>query len=248
VAAARRRGRVVSPERAELLDLLATRVPRLDRPVLVVVDGADGAGKTVLADELAPLLPGTVRASLDDFHHPRAYRHGRGRTAQTVWERSFDHAAIRRELLDPWRRGAGSAYRRRWHDLAGDALVDPVEDPPQRVPRHGILVVDGVFAQRPELADAWDLVVYLDVTDDVRVARMAVRDGVTADPDHPDQQRYLGAWRIYDATCRPRRSADIVVDNTHPDRPFVVSETRRDCSPGDATRQPFAWKHGSGDR
>ena len=75
--------------------------------MLVAVDGADGAGKTVLADDLAPLVPGSVRASLDDFHHPRAFRHAQGRTGATVWERTFDLAAVRRELLDPWRRGSG---------------------------------------------------------------------------------------------------------------------------------------------
>lgn len=222
MAAPGRRGRVVTPERAAVLDLLAARVPELDRPVLVAVDGGDGAGKTMLADDLAPLLSGSVRASLDDFHHPRTHRHALGRTAETVWERSFDLLAVRRELLDPWRRGAGSVYRRRWHDLTTDRCIDPAEDPPERVPEGGILVVDGVFAQRPELADAWDLVVYVDVADDVRVERMAARDGVSADPDHPDQRRYLEAQRLYRAQCDPCEAADVVVDNTDPDRPSIV--------------------------
>ena len=87
----------------------------------------------------------------------------------------------------------------------------------------------------PGLADAWDLVVYLDAPDDVRVARMAARDGVTGDPEHPGQARYLGAQRIYDATCHPRDRADIVVDNTDPDRPRMVRETVTRRSPGDAT-------------
>jgi uridine kinase len=141
-----------------------------------------------------------------------------------VWERGFDHRAVRRELLDPWRRGAGSAYRRRWHDLATDRYVDPADDPPARVLGGGVLIVDGVFAQRPELADAWDLVVYLDVPDHVRVARMARRDGGSADVGHPNQQRYLDAQRIYDERCAPRTAADVVVDNTDPDRPIVVGE------------------------
>jgi uridine kinase len=190
--------------------------------VLIVVDGADGAGKTTLADELAPLLPTSVRASLDDFHHPRAHRHALGRTGETVWERGFDYPALRRELLDPWRRGVGSSYRRRWHDLATDTHVEP-EDPPGRVPEGGVLVVDGIFAQRPELGDVWDFVVYVDVPDDVRVARMAARDGVSSDHDHPDQRRYLDAQGIYRRNCRPRESADVVVDNTDPARPVVTT-------------------------
>jgi uridine kinase len=184
-----------------------------------VVDGADGAGKTVLADELATLVRGSVRAGLDDFHHPRAHRHALGRTGQTVWERGFDYAAVRRELLDPWRRGPGTAYRRRWHDLTTDAYVD---DPAETVPETGVLIVDGVFAQRPELAGSWDVVVYVDVPDDVRVARMAARDGVSPEADHPDQRRYLAAQRIYQDACRPRESADLVVDNTDPARPTLT--------------------------
>ena len=187
--------------------------------MLVAIDGADGAGKTVLADDLAPLLPGSVRASLDDFHHPRAYRHARGRTGETVWARSFDLEAVRRELLDPWRRGTGSSYRRRWHDLTSDRLAD---DRPDTVPEAGVLVVDGVFAQRPELADTWDLVVWVHADDAVRIARMALRDGVSGDPDHPEQRRYLDAQAIYRTQCAPEQRADLVVDNTDPERLRVV--------------------------
>jgi uridine kinase len=185
----------------------------------VAVDGGDGAGKTVLADELVGLVAGAVRAPLDDFHHPRAHRHALGRTAATVWARSFDLEAVRRELLDPWRRGPGAPYRRRWHDLAGDAYVD---DPPDVVPADGVLIVDGVFAQRPELVDAWDLVVYVHADDAVRVARMAARDGVPDDPGHPDQRRYLDAQRVYRDRCRPLDQAGVVIDNSDPDRPRLV--------------------------
>ena len=219
MASRRRGGRVVAPERVEVLEALADRVARLDRPATVAVDGPDGAGKTVLADELAGLVRGAVRASLDDFHHPRAHRHALGRTGTTVWERGFDYAAVRRELLEPWRRGPGTAYRLRWHDLVTDTYV---EEPAHLVPADGILLVDGVFAQRPELAGLWDLVVYVDAPDEVRTARMAERDGVPADPDHPDQRRYLEAQRLYRDTCRPRLSADLVVDNTDAHRPRVL--------------------------
>ena len=89
------------------------------------------------------------------------------------------------------------------------------------MPVEGVLLVDGIFAQRPELADAWDLVVWVHADDDVRVSRMAARDGVPDDPDHPDQRRYLDAQVIYQATCRPREHADVLVDNTDPDEPVI---------------------------
>ena len=113
------------------------------RPVLVVVDGADGTGKTVFADDLAPLLPRAVRASVDDFHHPRSHRHALGRTGETVWERSFDYVAVRRELLDPWRRGAGAVARAApprveqlttYGDVVEAALPDGLAGATERMP------------------------------------------------------------------------------------------------------------------
>jgi uridine kinase len=207
-------------EREQVLAEVWSRVPALDRPVLVAIDGPDGAGKTRFAADLAGAADrAVVVAALDDFHHPQAWRHAEGRTGATVWARSFDTVAVRRELVDPWRAGAGTPYRWRWHDLVTDSHVD---EPATPVPEGAVLVVEGVFAQRPELADAWDLVVYLDAPDAVRMSRMAVRDGVPDDAEHPAQRRYLDAQRIYQEACRPLESAEIVVDNGDPGRPRIV--------------------------
>ncbi len=213
-------------ERAVVLARVWDLVPRARRPLLVAVDGPDGAGKTRFADDLAEAAPTreVVRATLDDFHQPRAHRHAEGRNGETVWARGFDYEAVRRELLDPWRRGAGASYRRRWHDLATDAHV---ADTPGAVPEQGVLVVDGVFAQRPELAGSWDLVVYVDATEAVRLTRMAERDGVPDDAGHPDQRRYLDAQRIYLTRCRPLARADVVIDNDDPAAPRIRRITPR---------------------
>jgi uridine kinase len=205
----------------ELAALIAAELVARDRPLLVAIDGADGAGKTTFADRLAEAIGGpAVRASVDDFHFPQAHRHALGRTGETVWSRSYDYRALRRELLDPWLAGPGSSYRCRWHDLTTDAHVD---EPAAAVPESGVLLVDGVFAQRPELRDVWDLVAYLDCPDDIRVARMAARDGGSADPGHPDHRRYLDAQAIYRERCDPLATADLVVDNADPTSPRVVS-------------------------
>ena len=76
--------------------------------------------------------------------------------------------------------------------------------------------------QREELSGCWDVVVWLEVSDEERVRRMAARDGVPADVDHPEQQRYLDAQEIYRAAADPMRSADIVVDNADVDRPALA--------------------------
>jgi len=216
----------VTPERLAVLTRVADALPDLDRPLLAAVDGGDGAGKTWFADELAAVLAdrdrAVVRASVDDFHNPRSHRHEVGRTGETVWARSFDYRALRRELLDPWRVGPGTSYRCRHHDLTSDTFLDEPQAP---VPEQGVLVVDGVFAQREELRGCWDLVVWLEVADEERVRRMAGRDGTPADLAHDDQSRYLDAQRIYRAAADPAGSADLVVDNTDPGAPVLATRT-----------------------
>ncbi len=211
-----------TPERLATLGRVADAIGEPGRPVLVAVDGVDGSGKTCFADELAAVLrargAGVVRASVDDFHLPREHRHRLGRTPRAVWTRHFDYRSLRRELLDPWLRGPGASYRPAWHDVVSDEYVDA---PLETVPDRGVLLVDGVFAQRAELESAWDLVVWLEVPFEVSVSRMAARDGTVDDVDDPDQRRYADAQRIYFETCGPRQRADLVVDNADLDRPVL---------------------------
>lgn len=74
----------MSESHAALLSRLAILITSLhpERIVRVGIDGVDGAGKTTLADALGPVVSGrgrpTIRASVDDFHHPRAIRYARG--------------------------------------------------------------------------------------------------------------------------------------------------------------------------
>ena len=169
-----------------------------------------------------------MRASIDDFHHPRAHRHALGRTGETVWTRSFDYRALRHHLLDPWCAGAGAAYRRRHHDLAADAFVD---EPAAEVPEHGVLVVDGVFAQRDELAA---------LLGPRGLARGRRRGAGTPDgrarrrpcrsPRIPTSARYLDAQRLYRAVADPLGAP--TSSSTTPTPRGRSWWARRPCPPG----------------
>lgn len=220
----------ITPPRAHVLGEVADLIPEPSRPLLVAVDGVDGSGKTIFADELGQALldrgDQVVRAGVDSFHLPRRVRHGGSRSSESVWTRHFDYRAMRRELLDPWLRGCG-AFRRAWHDVASDEYLDAAPEP---VPERGILLVDGVFTQRPELRDAWDLTIFLDVPFEVSIPRMAERDGSSPDVADPDQQRYIGAQELYFSACEPRKIADVIVDNADWAAPVLV----RPAAPGPA--------------
>jgi uridine kinase len=204
--------------RAALLETVADRVPG-GRRVLVAVDGREGAGKTVFADELAAVLRArgrpVVRASVDGFHRPRAVRYRRGRTSPTgYWLDAFDYGQLADALLDPFRRG--EPVRTAVHDVASDAAL---ERQPVRVGPADVLLVDGVFAHRDELAPYWDFSIYLFVDLAVSLARLVARDG----PLVKVTDRYTGAHRLYLDACDPTRRATIVIDNTDLAAPRLIS-------------------------
>ena len=216
----------MSPARRSVLDAVAARVPdRAPDAVRVGVDGVDGVGKTVFADHLAVVLRSAgrpvVRISADDFLHPRAVRHRRGRASpEGFWLDSYDHAALRQRVLEPLGPGGSRNYRSACHDLAADR---PLEPPVQVAPPGAVLVVDGLFLHRDELAGVWDLSVFLQAPFAVTVPRMAARDGSHPDPAHPSVSRYVEGQRLYLDACRPWSRADLVVDATDLDAPTVIA-------------------------
>jgi uridine kinase len=193
--------------------------------VRVAVDGVDGSGKPVFADQLAGVLREqarpVVRASVDDFHHPRVQRYRRGRSSPSgFWLDSFDYARLRHDLLDPLGPGGSRRYRTAVHDLDTDQHVDLpwVVGPPGVV-----LVLDGLFLHRDELHDLWELSVLLEVPFDITAARMAARDGSNPDPHHPSMHRYVDAQRTYFKAARqpnaPISSSTTQTGTAQPSRP-----------------------------
>ncbi len=197
--------------------------------VIIAVDGIDGAGKTVFADGLADVFAedgsAVFRASIDDFHRPRAERYARGRhSPEGFYRDSYDYATFRRVLIDPFREGtqtgASTGFQLAAFDLARDT---PVESAWTTAPRDAVLIVDGIFLHRPELKNLWNWSVWLDVPIDVAYRRLALRDGSDPSPSAVSNARYRQGQELYLKDARPRSEASAIVDNTdlaHPHRVF----------------------------
>jgi uridine kinase len=219
----------VSPAMRRLLAEVAARVPQGDDGsgcVRVAVDGVDGAGKTTFADLLAEQLRSTgrevLRISADDFHHPRAVRHQRGRNSpEGFWLDTYDYAALRDKVLDPLGPGGSRRYKTAAHDLDSDQALNP---PWCEAPPGTILILDGMFLHRDELSDNWDLSIFLQVPFSVSVARLASRDGGNPDPEHPSLARYVQGQRLYLAACSPWDRADLIVDYADLEAPLLAPE------------------------
>jgi hypothetical protein len=213
--------------RAAVLAELASAVVALERGRRVVaLDGVDGAGKTVLSRELTALVGRrreAHRASVDGFHRPAAQRYARGRTPETFYRDQYDHDAIRSRLVGPFR--AGEAWTRAVHDVERELVLDLPPEP--SAGPDAVLVVDGIFLHRPELADLWDLTVWLEVPFEVSIPRGNARfgpvDAASADPASEENARYVGGQRLYLAEVEPARRATWVLDNADLGAPVLTS-------------------------
>jgi uridine kinase len=213
------------PEKKDVLDALAAEIVALyaGGRVVVAIDGMDGAGKTHFADDLAVALTATgrsvFRASIDDFHRSQAERHARGAgSSEGYYRDSFDYTTFRRVLIEPFRMGGSTAFVTAAFDRVRDR---PVQSKWRTGPKDAILVVDGIFLNRPELTGLWNYSVWLELPRELAEQRMLDRDGPME-----NVERYRGGQDLYLAEATPRTAASSIIDNRdfeHPRRVFADS-------------------------
>jgi uridine kinase len=179
-----------------VLELAADRPATLGAGRLVCVEGPAGSGKTTLGAELA----GRVGAQL--IH---------GDDLMSGW-RGLD--AVGRQLTALARAlaaGRPAAYEHfDWHADRYDRVVD--------VPRAPWLVVEGVGSGAAALAPYTTVLVWVEVDDDLRLARGMARDGAEMEPHW---RQFMLDERALFARDRSRERADVLVDGTGA-RPPVV--------------------------
>jgi uridine kinase len=181
---------------------LADAVAGLGRDrILVGIDGPDAAGKTTLADCLAARLPGPVlRIFVDDFLQPHEARYARGELSPEGYYRDSVDLPRFVEQLRAFEAGGPT--------------------------QPAVLVADGIFLLRPELAPFWTLSVYLAVSEAQTLARAHVRDralfGSIEEVDRRYRARYLPGQALYRSDVDPERAAHVVVDNDDATAPRIL--------------------------
>lgn len=196
-------------------------------PVRVAIDGISGASKSTLSEHLTPIIERfgrpVIRASVDDFHRPRAERYDRGvLSPEGYYFDTFDYSSLRELLLLPLGPGGNRRYVRAVFDARGDRPLDPLTE--EAAPA-AVLIIDGVFFLRPELNDLWDYRVLV-ACDPVEAARRGViRDRAwmasTEEVEQRYRLRYTPGERLYLDEVRPHELADAVLENTDPARPSL---------------------------
>lgn len=171
-------------------------------PLVVAIDGPSCSGKSTLAAALA-LRTGAAVLSGDDFYRaslPALDEAARQRMGDDqVVDAVIDWARLRAEALLPLRAGRQAEFAPYDWEAGDGRLAEP-----QRLSPGPVVLVEGVYSGRRELADLVDLSVYVGVDEATRSARYAERS------DDPAWVRFWErgeAW--YFGRLRPPASFDL---------------------------------------
>jgi len=190
------------------------------RPFVVALDGQSGAGKSTLAARVAKECGGVVVQG-DDFYVGSKDGSEQGwdtSSAKDKADLAIDWKRLRREALEPLLSGRIASYRPfDWLGWAraqqfdaskveiglGDTVITHNPAP--------LIVLDGVYSTRPELADLIDLKILVETPDELRRQRLIAREGQDFMKDW--HQRWDMAEDYYFIHIRPRSSFDFIMPN-----------------------------------
>lgn len=200
------------------------------KPLLVAINGKDASGKTILAQNLVAHLTRqtdrpVIGVSFDGFLNEASIRNAPFESeGEGSYNHAFNYGGFLKHFLVPLTSGKPYSYVPKIYDVTTDTklAVQPVEAAPA-----SIFIVDGLFLFREELRGYWDVKVLLEASDDIIVKRGAERDsaifGGYERARHRFLNRYLPSQEIYFSETSPEALADIIIENSEPQRAFIKS-------------------------
>ncbi|MEU9005142.1 AAA family ATPase, partial [Streptomyces sp. NPDC048551] len=167
---------------------------------IVAIDGTGGSGKSTLAAAVAGHLDGAVIVHVDDFYRPMPDGEREQLDAEQGYHRYFDWERLRDQVLIPLRDGRATRYQvydwttgqlGAWRELAPGTVV----------------IVEGVYSTRPELAHYYHFTTYVDTPRRVCLQRVRARG------ENPEEwiERWRAAEDHYLHTTWPQTRAKLLV-------------------------------------
>lgn len=225
-----------APEKRDQLEALAGEILHNygSGRAIIAIDGSSSAGTAEYAAALADAMRDAGHkvfvAAIRDFRKTHAARESRrAETAESFYGDAFDYSVFQRVLIDPFRASGSTGFVLAAYDAKRDAPLQPKW---MTAGRDAILIVEGVFLNRRELAGLWNYSVWLEVPPPQRIE---LKDNEQRDSGRRDGDRHdgedlveeaaeLGADSLYVAEANPRAAAVAIIDNRdveHPRRVFA---------------------------
>jgi uridine kinase len=170
----------------------------------VAIDGLGGAGKSTLTQLLEKQLRtlGWIVPVVkhDDFYLPFSQRENQ---ATTEIGSDFDWKRLRDQVLIPIREGRSSHYQR--YDWEADVLAEW-----HTISASDVVLVEGIYTMRCELANLYDLKIWVECPRAIRLARGIARDGEEARTIW--EQDWMPKEDDYVKTHLPHERADLSIN------------------------------------
>lgn len=191
---------------ANLAETIAQRARGSSRPFVVAIDGRSGSGKSTLAAALAGRLDAALIAGDDFYAGGTALRDDEPAVLAATcidWTRQ-------RDVLAALRAGRAAG----WRAFDWNAFDGRLADAPTVLAPRTVVILEGVYAARPELHDLLDLRILAVAQEAEREARLIAREGTIG----PWERQWHAAEAHYFAEIMWPEAFELVFHATAGDR------------------------------
>lgn len=188
----------------EQLILAIDELPRKQLTFLIGVDGCGGSGKSTFAKEIKGTCNNVTIVHIDDFYFPSSHIIQDHPVNKPIGA-DFDWKRLFTQVLEPLSRDQEGHYQR--YDWNQDKLAEW-----QTVPVGGIVVIEGVYTLRKEIADFYDFTIWVECPRETRLARGLERDGQEARDMW--ENNWMIAEDMYVEAHRPFERANLKISGT----------------------------------
>lgn len=171
--------------------------------ILIAIDGNCGSGKTTLSEIIKQNFECNI-FHMDDYYLPFSQRKER-------WENlpagNMDLKRFKREVLIPAKTGQQITYQP--YFCRTDSLKEAVQVQPKE-----LTVIEGSYSHHPELAELYDLKIFLTCSKEEQRRRLMLRE---ENRFHFYEERWIPMEERYYKACHVKSSADKVFDTKNYD-------------------------------
>lgn len=179
-------------------------IPKKQATLLIGIDGCGGSGKSTLANKMRTECSNVSVVHMDDFYLPSSQIVKVSPEKKPIGA-DYDWKRVLNQVLEPISQNKEGFYQR--YDWDKDELVEW-----HTVPIGGIVIIEGVYSIRKELANKYDFTIWVDCPRETRLSRGLERDGEQARDMW--EKNWMISEDIYVEEHRPDERADLIVNGT----------------------------------
>jgi uridine kinase len=171
--------------------------------VLIGIDGCGASGKSTFSAELSASLKSAAVISMDDFYKPSQERIRCTDPKPIGWQ--FGWQRLEKEVLTPLKTQGEVKYQR--YNWNTDCLEEW-----RTIRAFSFIIIEGIYALRSELAEYYDLRLWIECPREERLKRGLERDGEQARSQW--EEDWMKEEDRYVASCNPHLHAHKIIQST----------------------------------